>query len=40
LRVVDWEKRFYAFDLYDQVTADNQINSMAAIQQNVFVTHW
>ncbi len=38
LRLVYWQKRFYAFDLHDQVAADNQINSIAAIQQNVLVT--
>jgi len=26
-------------DLYDEVAADNQIDSIAAIQQNIFVAH-
>ena len=39
LRLVDWQKRFDGFDLHDQLTADKQINAIAAIQQNVFVAH-
>jgi hypothetical protein len=36
---MDWQERFDAFGLHDQGSADNQINSITAIQQNVFITH-
>ena len=36
---MDWQKRFNGLDLYDEIAANKQVDSIAAIQQNIFVTH-
>jgi hypothetical protein len=35
LRLVDWQERFNGLDLHDEIGADKQIDSVAAIQQDI-----
>jgi hypothetical protein len=40
LRLVDWKKRFNAFDLDDQFPTHEQVDAITAIEQDVFVSNW
>ena len=36
---MDWKKRFDAFDFDDEIAAYKQIDPIAAIEQEIFVTN-
>ena len=37
---MDWKKRFDAFDFDDEIAKDEQIDPIAAIEQEILVTNW